>query len=379
MSIYTRIRQHERGLLFRYGDFVQLLGPGTYSLWGRLWGRHRDEIQVVDTLNTQFVHPLLDVLLTHEDVCEALHVVDLKVDERALVWKDGRLGWILGAGRYAFWKEPYNLKVETFNVQDLRFEHTHLEAVLAHKDSSYYLKYLFVEPQQECLVFHNGRLVGTHQEGKHAFWSAAGEVEWLRVDTSEQLIDVSGQEIITSDKVSLRVNLLVTYQVADAVKAATVVDDYGQALYREAQLALRAVVGTRSLDVMLADKEAIGGEVRSALQQRADDFGVAIKSVGLRDIILPGDMRDILNRVITAEKEAQANIIKRREETAAARSQANTARLLTDNPALARIKELEMLQEILTGARTTFVLGPGDLVGRVRSLLKEDEDGDDEV
>ena len=160
MSIYTRIRQHERGLLFRYGDFVQLLGPGKYPLWGRLWDRHRDEIQVVDMLNTQFVHPLLDVLLSHEDICEALHVVDLKVDERALVWKDGRLGWILGAGRYAFWREPYHLKVETFNVQDLRFEHPHLEAVLAHKDSSYYLKYLFVEPQQECLVFHNGRLVG---------------------------------------------------------------------------------------------------------------------------------------------------------------------------------------------------------------------------
>ena len=108
-------------------------------------------------------------------------------------------------------------------------------------------------------MFHNGRLVGTHRDGKHAFWSAAGEVEWLRVDTNEQLIDVSGQEIITSDKVSLRVNLLVTYQVADAVKAATVVENYGQALYREAQLALRAVVGTRSLDVLLADKEAIGG------------------------------------------------------------------------------------------------------------------------
>ncbi|UCG31556.1 MAG: slipin family protein [Phycisphaerales bacterium] len=375
MSIFTRIRQHERGLLFHYGDFVRLLGPGTYRLWGRLWNRQRDEIQVVDTLSTRFVHPLLDVLLTHGDVCEALYVVDLRDDERALVWKDGRLGWILGAGRHAFWKEPYHLHVETFNVQDLRLEHPHLEAVLAHKDSSYHLKSMLVEPQQECLVFHNGRLVSTYRDGKHAFWSAAGDVEWQRVDTSEQLIDVSGQEIITSDKVSLRVNLLVTYQVADAVKAATVVDDYGQALYREAQLALRAVVGTRSLDVMLADKEAIGGEVRSALQQRADDFGVAVKSVGLRDIILPGEMRDILNRVITAEKEAQANIIKRREETAAARSQANTARLLTDNPALARIKELEMLQEILTGARTTFVLGSGDLVGHVRSLIRENDNG----
>jgi regulator of protease activity HflC (stomatin/prohibitin superfamily) len=94
-----------------------------------------------------------------------------------------------------------------------------------------------------------------------------------------------------------------------------------------------------------------------------------VKGVGLRDIILPGEMREILNRVITAEKEAQANLIKRREETAAARSQANTAKLLAENPALARLKELEMLQEILAGAKTTFVFGQGELASQIRGLI----------
>jgi regulator of protease activity HflC (stomatin/prohibitin superfamily) len=161
------------------------------------------------------------------------------------------------------------------------------------------------------------------------------------------------------------------YQVSDAVKAVTTVADYAQALYREAQLALRAAVGTRLLDALLADKESVGGEVKNAIAARAAEFGVIVRSVGLKDIILPGDMKTILNQVIEAEKSAQANLIKRREETAAARSQANTAKLLAENPVLARMKELEVLKDVLEGAKLTFVLGERDLVGQIRRLTAE--------
>ena len=93
---------------------------------------------------------------------------------------------------------------------------------------------------------------------------------------------------------------------------------------------------------------------------------------GLRDIILPGDMKTILNEVIMAQKQAEANLIRRREETAAARSQANTAKLLAENPALARMKELEALQEILKGTTATFVLGSGDLAEQVSGLIRKE-------
>jgi len=181
---------------------------------------------------------------------------------------------------------------------------------------------------------------------------------------------------MSNDKVTLRMNLVVTYRVTDPVKAVTVVSDASQALYREAQLALRAAVGTRSIDELLSDKESIGREVANALSDRSWEFGVDIRSVGLRDIVLPGDMKEILNRVITAQKEAEANLIKRREETAAARAQANTARLLAQNPVLARIKELELLQEVLAGTKATFVLGGTDLAGQVRSLIGHASDED---
>lgn len=111
-----------------------------------------------------------------------------------------------------------------------------------------------------------------------------------------------------------------------------------------------------------------GGEVRAALVSRTAEYGVSVRSVGLRDIILPGDMKMLLNQVIAATKEAEANLIRRREETAATRSQANTAKLLADNPMLVRLKELEMLQGILAGTKATFLFGPGDLAEQVRKL-----------
>ena len=363
----VRIRQHEVGLLFRHGDFRAPLGPGAYALPRRFTGA--DRVEVVNTLDAKFEHPMLDVLVEDERLREALLVVDLKDNERALVWKDGRLGWILGPGRHAFWKRPYALRVEPFDVNEVRFAHAQVEAVLAHPQASRYFDAVRVDATEQLLVFRDGALIEQVGAGLHVFWKQAGKITWKAIDRRELVADVAGQEIMTADKVTLRVNLVVTYQVVDPVKAVTVVADSAQALYREAQLALRAAVGTRPIDALLADKEAVGAEVRNALAARAAEFGVVVRSVGLRDIVLPGDMKTILNQVIEAQKQAEANLIRRREETAAARSQANTAKLLAENPVLARMKELEALQEILRGTKATFVFGGANLPEQVRTLV----------
>ncbi len=365
----TRIKSYEKGLLFEYGDFVRLLEPGKYRLWSSLWSRTRHRIGVVSTLLTRFEHPLLDVLLQDAAMRDALKIVELADHERALVWKDGRLAYIVGPGRHAFWNEPYKIEVEVFDTDVPRFDHAKLDAVMAFDVGSKWLISVDVSDYEDALLFKDGAIVETLRKGRHVFWNTVGRVRWSVVDRREQVADVAGQEIMTKDKVTLRVNLLVAYQVVDSVKAVTVVTDHGQALYREAQLVLRAAVGTRTLDTLLADKESVSGEVRNALASRAQGFGVAIKSVGLKDIILPGEMKTILNQVIEAEKSAQANLIRRREETAAARSQANTAKLLAENPTLARMKEFEQLGEILSGTRSTFVFGGGDLSEQIRGLV----------
>ena len=146
-------------------------------------------------------------------------------------------------------------------------------------------------------------------------------------------------------------------------------DDAKQALYREAQLVLRAVVGARDLDAFLADKEGVARDLESALAGRARQIGLEVASVGVRDIILPGDMKDLMNKVTEAKKAAEANLIVRREETAAMRSQANTAKLLEGSPTLMRLRELEVLEKIASAGRLNIGLGEKGLADRVVNLL----------
>ncbi len=370
--IWTRIRRHERGLVFRDGDFVGLLEPGRYlALWLRL---RRRVVQRLSTLAVRFEHDLLDVLVADERIRAALHVLDLDDNQRALVWQDGRLREIVGPGRHAFWRSPYELRFEVFNIDQPRFVHARLDAVLGLPGGSRWFDLQLVPAEHRGLLQRDGRLVDVLEPGRYVFWRRADRLQLELVDLREQLCDISGQDIMTRDKVTLRVNLLVTYRVRDAVRAVTSTGDYGATLYREAQLALRAAVGGRTLEQLLTGKETVGDELRAALARRAGTFGAEIIGVGLRDLILPGEMKQILNQVIVAEKQAQANLIRRREETAAARSQANTARLLAENPTLARIRELEALQEILAGARATFVFGQGELTDQVRSLIGKGPD-----
>lgn len=365
----VRVRNSERGVVLQYGEYARIVGPGVYRLWSRAFSKARSAIEVFGVLDARLVSKHLEMIARDPRAASELEIVRLTDSQRALVWKDGRLAYILGPGLAAFWKASGKLEVEVFDVGDFRFTSPRLDAVLSHPEARAFFEWVDVEPQSEVLLLVNGELVTTLKAGRSVFWKGAAKIRLVPVDRREQIADVAGQEIMTSDKVTLRVNLLATYQVVDPVKAVTLVADYNQAVYREAQLALRAAVGTRTLDALLADKESIGGEVAFAITRRAAEFGVSVRSVGVRDIILPGEMRTILNQVIEAEKRAQAEGIKRREETASARSQANTAKLLAENPVLARMKELEALQAILANTKATFVFGSGDLTAQVKSLM----------
>jgi regulator of protease activity HflC (stomatin/prohibitin superfamily) len=369
MKFKILIKDHERGLLFKRGAFARVLGPGVYRPWSNLVERNAVDVVVMNTLETYIKHPLLDAFSTRADFQAEAIVLSLTDTQRALVWRDERLAFILGPGRHALWKTPLPLRVETFDTATARFAHPRLATILLNAESARYFESVQASAHESVLMYRDGVLVDQLGEGLHVFWKGTGRMAFKSVDLREQIADVAGQEIMTADKVTLRVNLVVTYRLADAVKAVLITTDFQQALYREAQLALRAAVGTRSLDQLLTDKESVGADVLRALTIRADELGVRVASVGLRDIVLPGDMKELMNQVIAASKEAEANLIKRREETAAARSQANTAKLLAENPQLARLKELEMLQQILAGAKTTFVLGGGDMTQQIRGLI----------
>jgi regulator of protease activity HflC (stomatin/prohibitin superfamily) len=207
------------------------------------------------------------------------------------------------------------------------------------------------------LVFRDGELFRRLSPGRYAFWKDVARLDFSVLEVRESTLDVAGQEIMTSDKVTLRLNAVVSFKVVDAELAVKQVNDFKQALYREAQLELRALVGTRELDRLLTEKDSVGRELLLALRPRAVALGLELVSVGVRDVILPGEMRELLNKVTEAKKAAEAALITRREETAAVRSQANTAKLLESSPTLMRLRELEALERIAEKAKLSVVVG----------------------
>ena len=126
MFTRVRIQKNQIGLRFRHGDFAEVLQPGRYFVPGQILGI--DRVQVFDRLVSRFEHPLLDLLVQAEGVRDELQVVDLADDQRAFVWKNGRLHDILGTGRFAFWKRPNEIEVEVHTVAEPRFEHERIEA-----------------------------------------------------------------------------------------------------------------------------------------------------------------------------------------------------------------------------------------------------------
>jgi regulator of protease activity HflC (stomatin/prohibitin superfamily) len=172
-------------------------------------------------------------------------------------------------------------------------------------------------------------------------------VKIKRVDLRPEALEVTAQEILTKDRVGVRVTLTAFYRIADPEKAAIASADVPTTLYRLVQFAIREAVATRTLDDILAARDTIDKEVRAFVTERARTLGAEIGEIGVKDVILPGDVRDLLNKVVEAERVAKANLIRRQEETAATRSLLNTARLMEDNPLLLKLKELEALERLV--------------------------------
>jgi regulator of protease activity HflC (stomatin/prohibitin superfamily) len=287
----------------------------------------------------------------------------------ALVWADGRLELVLKPGLYALWTALRDVRVDVIDARGALFEHEQLAAVLALPQTATLLEPVAVEAGHAGLLFRDGRHEATLAPGAYALWKGVARARVVPVDLREQVVDVAGQEIITADKVTLRLNAVVSFKVADALRAVTAVEDYRQALYREAQLALRALVGARTLEALLGEKEAVARELDASLAARVAALGLEVVSLGIRDVILPGEMKELMNRVIEAQKAAEAALVTRREETAAMRSQANTARLFEQNPTLMRLRELETLEKVAEKGRLSVVVGEGGLAGRIVKLV----------
>lgn len=358
------IAQHERGVYLKDRSIVKILEPGIYRVFDLLG---RVAVEVHNLTVPEFNHPYLDVLVKEkrELVDKYFQFIELAEYEVGLVYKNGKLNGVLAPGtRQLYWKGIVEVKVEVLNIEKDFAVAKEKVGLIAHarmdampREVINYVYVSEVADNHMGLLIVEGELVQNLKPGLYVYWKFNRNVKVEQVELRMQVMEVQGQEILTKDKVSLRVNLSAQYQIIDPVTARSKLVNMTDYVYRELQFALRQAVGTRTLDALLANKDELDKVIFDEVKVKVAEFGIQIRSVGVKDVILPGDMKAILNQVVEAEKVAQANVIKRREETAATRSLLNTARLMDDNPTLMRLKELEVLEKITEKVDKLTVFG----------------------
>lgn len=370
-----QVRKDERALLFRNGDLQTLLSAGRHS-FPTLFDTISVERHPIS--QCQYIGAALDYLLANPDEPLAQHFlrVELGDMQAGLLFENDSLVELMPPGsRRLYWKQGNPVRVETVSLEG----DGELSSELVAKITQSQLKRRAVQglasvlsvqvPQYQIgLVFANGRLQRQLEAGSYAFWRFNRNIVVELVDLRNQTLEVSGQEILTRDKVALRLNLTAIWRYGEVMQAFANTAKPQDFLYRELQLALRASVGTQSLDELLEQKSALDQTIAEILQSKLVGSGLVLQSVGVKDIILPGEMKTLLTQVVEAEKMAQANLIRRREETAASRSLLNTAKVMEDNPVALRLRELETLERVAERIDKISVFGGLD--GLLNALSK---------
>jgi regulator of protease activity HflC (stomatin/prohibitin superfamily) len=192
------------------------------------------------------------------------------------------------------------------------------------------------------LLYEDGAFVQTLKPGRHQF-----KIKWFnriqrtvkRIDMRERSLTIKGQEILTADKVAIRVSLLVYYRVKHAESAAHNVSSYEERIYEDVQLAARRFLASRNLDAILSDRNEISDNVKINVSEAAEGYGVEIIRADVKDLVFPGNLRQIMNQVLETERRAEAKLIEARKE-----AEAHKIKSQAENEAIIKKLEAEKAQ-----------------------------------
>ncbi|KOS05710.1 peptidase [Flavobacterium akiainvivens] len=365
MAIFIRmaVNAGQVGLVFKNKKLISVYQEGTHWFLG-------DKDVMLYNMSAPFTPPVeLNMLLQHEALVALLDVVEVADNEIALQFVNGNFKEVLLPGRYAFWK---GVVQNTFVKADISKPEI-TEAIPAMLFENPKLRHAVrkfqVQAYEKALLYIAGVFVKELASGTYYFWNNAITVEVKTVDIRQQQLEISGQELLTKDKAAIRINFFARYQVTNIVKALTDNKDFEKQLYVIMQLAIRAFTGGYTLDELLARKETVAKEILENVEDKITNLGLSVSDAGIRDVILPGDMKEIMNQVLVAEKKAQANSIMRREETAATRSLLNTAKLMEENEMLWKLKEMEYVEKIADRIGEITISGGGNIIGQLKEIF----------
>ena len=351
------------GLVFRSDNYKRLITEGAH------WLSPFDEVKEFD-MSRPFVPGIeLNLLLRDEKLASMLNVTEVRDSEIALLYENGNFKNVLTPGRYAYWKGATLFTFKKVDLGKVEITEDIDAATLQRKEILPYLRVYVVESYEKGILFIDGKFSQILETGIWYFWKTPVAISVVKADIRQQQMEISGQEILTKDKATIRMNFFSQYKVTDIMKALTENKDYEKQLYIVLQLALREYIGSFTVDELLERKDSVAEYVLQAVKPHMETLGVELKNCGIRDIILPGDVKEIMNQVLIAQKKAQANIITRREETASTRSLLNTAKILEENEMLYKLKEMEYIEKIADKISSISLSGGSQLAEQLKGLF----------
>lgn len=359
------IKDNEAGFVRKNGIFRKMITGGTYH-FSKMSGYEVEMEEMSGELTYREVP--YQVLSKDEAFLGATVHIEIPDGFVGFIYVNGKLTAFADRKEYTFWNV-----FETYEVKLVSMEETVIGAEVSKEMLSMVPKHLYtavmVGEGETGLVYYDNVMQRQLSKGIYYFWNYAYHVTWNVIDMRQKELDIVGQEILTKDKIGIRMNVACMYKIRDAVVFAETISDLKGQLYSAVQLVIREIVGNYKLDEILEAKEQISGEIYEALKKQEEMFCVTFLTAGIKDIILPGEIREIMNFVLVAEKKAQANVISRREEVASTRSLLNTAKLMDENRTLYKLKELEYLERICEKVGEISVNGNSGIVEQLGKLM----------
>lgn len=359
----VRINAGHVGLVFKNGDYQRVISQGKH------WLKFNESVIKYNMLLPFNTPVALDILLRDETLSSKLTVIEVKDNELVLVYENNIFKNVLTAGRYAYWNGLLAYKFVTADLSKIEITEDISKSLYVKSDLSKYIRVFEVATYEKAIMIVDDKLTKILERGTYHFWRNQQTIKIAKADLRQLQLEVAGQELLTKDKATVRINFYAQYKVVDIETALMHNKDYEKQLYIILQLALRAFVGSYTLDELLDEKENIAKAVLEQVKSQVAKLGVNVLHTGIRDVILPGDMKDIRNQVLVAHKKAQANVIMRREETASTRSLLNTAKLMEDNTMLFKLKEMEYVEKIADKIGEITVVGNGNVIEQLKDIF----------
>lgn len=361
---YT-IKDNEVGFVFKHGVFQKMIRSGTYHFPFLLgyWVTREEMTGELDHIDTPY-----QVLAKDSTFLDSTVHIEIPDGSVGFIYVNDKLTSFANRKEYTFWNvfDKYDIKIvsmaETVIGKEVSKQMLSLIPATLRTD-------VRIGEGEVGLLYYDNVMQRQLSKGEYHFWNYHHNITCRVIDMKQQELDIAGQEILTKDKIGIRMNVTCLYKISDAVQFAETISVLKGQLYSAVQLAIREIVGNYKLDEILEAKEQISKEIYTVLKDREELFCVNFLTAGIKDIILPGEIRDIMNSVLVAEKKAQANVISRREEVASTRSLLNTAKLMEENQTLYKLKELEYLERICEKVNEISVNGNAGIVEQLGKVM----------